>query len=74
MTERESAEVEKALLHISDAHMRARRAAEVLEKDGAASSVVEALRASERQLALLHRTLSQSTYYAVPDDGLKLAV
>lgn len=74
MTERESAEVEKVLLHISDARSRARRAADALEKDGAASPVVEALRASERHLAVLHRTLSQSTYYAVPDDGLQLAV
>jgi hypothetical protein len=35
---------------------------------------VAALRASEKQLAELHRTLSQSTYYAVANDSLRLAV
>jgi hypothetical protein len=74
MTERESKEVEKILLHISDARSRTRKAADALEKDGGASHVVEALRTSEQELASLHRSLSQSTYYAVPDSGLRLAV
>ena len=74
MTERESKEVEKALLHISDARSRTRSAADALEKDGASRHVVDALRSSEEQLAGLHRSLSQSTYYAVPEDGLRLAV
>jgi hypothetical protein len=74
MTERESKEVEKVLLHVSDARSLTRRAAELLEKDGGAKHIVDALRSSEQQLADLHRTLSQSTYYAVPEDGLRLAV
>lgn len=74
MTEREAKEVEKILLHISDARSRTRRAADAIEKDGGAKHVIVALRTSEKQLADLHRTLSQSTYYAVPDDGLRLAV
>jgi hypothetical protein len=74
MTERESSEVEKILLHISDARSRARLAADAVQKDGGAAHVVDALRSTERQLADLHRTLSQATYYAAPDDGLKLAV
>ena len=74
MTERESKEVEKVLLHISDARSRTRRAADALEKDGGAKHVVDALRSSEQQLAGLHRALSQGTYYAVPDDGMRLAV
>jgi hypothetical protein len=74
MTERESREVEKILLHISDARSRARSAADALEKEGGARHVVDALRAGEQELADLHRALSQSTYYAVPDDGLRLAV
>jgi hypothetical protein len=74
VTECESKEVEKVLLHISDARSRTRRAADVLEKEGGARHVVDALRSNEQQLADLHRTLSQSTYYAVPDDGLRLAV
>lgn len=74
MTERDAKEVEKVLLHISDARSRTRRAAEGIEKVGGAQHVVDALRSSEQQLAELHRTLSQATYYAVPDDGLRLAV
>lgn len=74
MTERQSSEVEKVLLHLSDARTRARRAAELVEKDAAETHVVEALRATERELANLHRTLSQRTYYAVVDSSLQLAV
>jgi hypothetical protein len=48
MTERQSSEVEKVLLHLSDARTRARRAAEVVAKDGAERHVVEALRATEQ--------------------------
>lgn len=74
MTERQSSEVEKVLLHLSDARTRARRAAELVEKDGAEPHVVAALRATERELANLHRSLSQGTYYAVTDSSLQLAV
>lgn len=74
MTERQSSEVEKVLLHISQARTRARRAADVVEKDGAEHHVVEALRQAEQQLADAHRVLSQGTYYAVPDSSLRLAV
>jgi hypothetical protein len=74
MTEQQSSEVEKVLLHISDARSRARRAAEACTSDGADDHIVVALREAERQLADLHRTLAQGTYYAVPDESLKLAV
>ncbi len=74
MTERQSSEVEKVLLHLSDARTRARRAAELVEKDGAEPHIVEALQDAERQLADLHRTLAQNTYYAVVDASLRLAV
>lgn len=75
MTESESKEVEKVLLHISDARTRTRRAADALEKDGAARHVVESLRTTEQGLADMHRALSQATYYAVPaESGLRLAV
>jgi hypothetical protein len=74
MTERQSSEVEKVLLHISEARTRARRAAELVRKDGAEPHIVEALAAAEQQLAELHRTLSQGTYYAVRDSSLRLAV
>lgn len=74
MTERQSSEVEKVLLHVSDARSRARRAAEACARDGADAHVVAALRDAERELAALHRKLAQGTYYAVPDESLKLAV
>jgi len=74
MTERQSSEVEKVLLHIGDARSRARRAAEACAQDGADAHIVAALTDAELQLAELHRKLSQGTYYAVPDKSLKLAV
>jgi hypothetical protein len=74
MTERQSSEVEKVLLHISEARTRARRAAELVQKDGAEPHIMEALAAAEQQLADVHRTLSQGTYYAVVDSSLRLAV
>jgi len=74
MTERQSSEIEKVLLHISDARMRARRAAQAVQKDGAEAHVVEALLESERDLGELHRKLSQGTYYAVPASSFRLAV
>lgn len=74
MTERQSSEIEKVLLHISDARARARKAADAVQKDGADPHIVAALADAERDLAELHRRLSQGTYYAVPDESLKLAV
>lgn len=74
MTERQSAEIEKVLLYVSDARTRAKRAADAVEKDGAEPHVVAALRETEQQLGELHRKLGQGTYYAVPDSTLKLAV
>jgi hypothetical protein len=74
MTERHSSEVEKVLLYIGDARTRARRAADAVEKDGAEAHIVAALRESEKQLDQLHRTLAQSTYYAVSDSTLRLAI
>lgn len=73
MTERQSIEVEKVLLHVSDARTRARKGADVVAKDGAEEHVVAALRDAEQTLADLHRRLSQGTYYAV-SDPLRLVV
>lgn len=74
MTERQSSEVEKVLLHISEARTRARRAADTVEKDGAEPHIVEALRQAEKQLADAHRVLLQGAYYAVADSSLRMAV
>jgi len=74
MTERQSSEIEKVLLHLSDARSRARKAVEAVEKDGADEHIIAALKETEQQLGHLHRKLSQGTYYAVPDSALKLAI
>jgi len=74
MTEAHSGEVEKVLLHIGDARDRAHTAAERVAKQGADQHVVDALREAEVALSEIHRRLTQQTFYAVPDAGLKLAV
>lgn len=74
MTERQSSEVEKVLLHISDARSRARKAADACAQEGAEPHIVAALKQAESGLAELHRALAQGTYYAVPDESLRLAV
>ena len=73
MTEAESSEVEKVLLHVSEARSRARKAKEGLGRAGAAPHVVAALEGSVHELDQLHRRLSQATFYAVPDERLELA-
>jgi hypothetical protein len=74
VTERQSSEVEKVLLFISDAQSRARRASELVERDGADAHIVEALRETQAELGDLHRRLMQGTYYAVPERAQQLAV
>lgn len=74
MNETHSGEVEKALLYVGDARERAHAAAERVASDGAEEHVVQALRDAERELGELHTRLTQQTFYAVPDPGLKLAV
>ena len=74
MTERESSEIEKVLLYISDARTRARRAAELVEKERGEAHILAALQDSAKQLDELHRRLAQGTYYAVDDSTMKLAV
>ena len=74
MIEAHSGEVEKVLLYVGDARDRARAAADRVERDGADEHVVQALRDTERELSALHTRVTQQTFYAVPDAGLKLAV
>lgn len=66
--------MERVLLHIGHACDRAKRAAEAVGKDGEDPSVAKALAESADELSRVYRKLTQSTYYAVGDDGLKLAV
>lgn len=74
MTEAQSGEVERVLLHISDARERTRRAVARVEKEGGEEHVIEALRQTDEGLANLHRRLTQGTYYAVPKVTGQLAV
>jgi cellobiose-specific phosphotransferase system component IIA len=74
MTEAHSCEVEKVLLYVGDARERASAAAERVARDSAEEHVVQALRDAERELAELHRRLTQQTFYAVADAGMKLGV
>lgn len=66
------AEIEKALLYISEARQRAERAARTIAKDGAETHLVEALEEAERELEALGRRLMQRTYFAVPDPQLTI--
>ena len=72
MNEADFAEIEKTLLFISDARERAQRAVRALEKNEAEPHLIVALRDSEAQLAALHRSLMQATYFAVPSEQLAL--
>jgi hypothetical protein len=72
MSEAHFAEIEKAMLYISDARERAERSARSLEKDGADAHLIEALRAAETDLAALHKRLLQQTHFAVPKAQMSL--
>jgi hypothetical protein len=74
MTEKQASEVEKVLLHISDARRRARSATEACAKDGASPKLLAALNDAEQRLGEVHRQLMHGTYYAAPDEPLSLAV
>jgi hypothetical protein len=74
MTEAHSSEVERVLLFVSDAQERARRTADQIESDGGPEHVVEALRATQRDLESVRRQLMQGTFYAVPETVQQLAL
>lgn len=66
MNEFHFAEIEKALLYVSEARERTERAARSLRRDDAEPHLVEALEDAERELEQLGRTLMQRTYFGVP--------
>jgi hypothetical protein len=72
MNEAHFAEIEKVLLFISDARERAAKAASTLEGDQAELHLLSALREAEEDLASLHRSLMQRTYFAVTAAQLPL--
>lgn len=69
MNEAHFSEIEKVLLYVSDARQRADRAAKTIAKSGAEPHLVAALEGASNSLRALHRTLMQSTYYAVVEDA-----
>jgi hypothetical protein len=73
MNEAHFAEIEKTLLYISEARVRAERATKLIAKDGADAHLVEALEEADRELLALHRKLMQSTYFAVPKEQLTIS-
>jgi hypothetical protein len=60
------AEVEKALLYVSEARERAERAAKTIARDGGDQHLVNALEEADHDLLSVHRRLMQATYFAVP--------
>lgn len=68
------AEVEKALLYISEARERAERTRQALERADAEPHLISALRQSEEALAAEHRRLMKATFFAVDQDQERLAV
>jgi hypothetical protein len=75
VTELQSAEVERVLLHVSDARERARVAAEQVARQPESAHLVEALRETQQTLDALHHRLTQRTFYAAADgETLKLAL
>ncbi len=73
MNEAHFAEIEKTLLYISEARLRAERAEKVIGKGGAEEHLVEALREAERELERVGRLLMQQTYFAVPKEQLTIS-
>ncbi|MCY7303319.1 MAG: hypothetical protein LH654_09865 [Thermoleophilia bacterium] len=73
MNEAHFSEIEKTLLYISEARLRAERAAKLIGKDGADAHLVEALREAERELERVGRLLMQQTYFAVPEEQLTIS-
>ena len=59
------AEIEKALLYVSEARERAEGAARTLADGSAEEHLVEALKAADDELLAVHSRLMQRTYFAV---------
>jgi hypothetical protein len=66
------AEIERALLYVSEARKRAEKAAKELRRDDAEPHLVEALEEAERKLEAVGRHLMQQTYFAVSKEQLSL--
>ncbi len=73
MNESHFSEIERVLLHVSEAAARTGRAIRELERDGAESHLVAALEKAKGDLEVTSRALIQGTHFAVTDQD-QLAV
>lgn len=67
-------EVERALLYISQARVKAEQIADDLAKKGAEERFVTALRTAAAAMSAEHKRLMQATYWTVPDDQQAMRV
>lgn len=68
MNERHFAEIERALLYISEARKRAEKTTKELRTMKAEQHLIDAVALAERELERVGRVLMQQTYFAVPKD------
>lgn len=73
MNEAHFNEIERVLLHVSEAAGRAGRAAVEINRAGADPHLVRALEEAKGELEATYRSLTQGTYFAVTDQE-RLAV
>ena len=60
------AEIERALVYVSEARERVEQTARSLVGDGAQPHLVEALQLADAELLAVHRRLMDRTYFAAP--------
>ena len=72
LDEKHFAEIEVAMLYITEARERAERAAKALRTESADAHLIEALERSAAELSDVGRRLRQGTYFAVPKEQLNL--
>jgi hypothetical protein len=67
-------DVDRVLLYISQARVKAEEIAEALAKDGAEERLVSALRTAAGAMAAEHKRLMNSTFYIVPAEQGRMEV
>lgn len=67
-------DVDRVLLYISEAKLKAEEMAQALAKDGAEQRLVSALRTAAGAMAAEHKRLMNSTFYCVPAEQERMEV
>jgi hypothetical protein len=73
VTANEFAQVDQALLCISEARERAEQAARAMREADAEPGLVSAMEAADRELLALHRRLMESAYFGARSEQLRLS-